>query len=350
MSLNIQNTTYAGEHAGRYINAAFLTSRTLMMDGVKKMMNIKFKSVIQNLNAANVIDDSACGYTDGFALATNEIVLEPKELQTTLTLCKQEFHDDWQAKYQFMSANDNVPPKFQDYLLGYIGGLIGSEVEQHLWTGGTATAGTAGAAGTLTEVAGEFIGFLTRIRAYRNQNATIGSLPAAQDITGINTAAAIASGQFSSTTSSTVKAAFTDLINAIPEPVYSKSPQSLMIYSGLNPIKALVDSYGSQDNGINNQQQTWWSGGFSGLRINGLPIFVATGISGAGNGGDLVATYKDNLIFGTGLMRDMNEATVIDLAKIDGSRNVRIIYRFTCGTIIGNPSDITYRAQGTAKS
>ena len=336
MALSINNTTYAGEHAGKYINAAFLTSRTLQMDGVKKMMNIKFKSVIQNLDASEVIDLSTCDYGDGFTLGTNEIVIEPIELQTTLTLCKEEFHNDWQAKYQFMSANDNVPPKFQDYLLGYVGGLIGSQVETSMWT-------ATGAANS----ANPFQGFLSRIGAY-GAGTAIGQLPAGQDLAG--SATGVSAGLYQSTDSDTVKSAFQRLIAAIPEAVYSKGPASLMIYSGLNPVKALVDALGTNDNGINNQQQTWWAGGFSGLRFNGLPIFVATGISGATHGGDLVATYKDNLIFGTGLMRDMNESTVIDLSKIDGSRNVRIIYRYTCGTQIGNPNDITYLAQGVAGS
>lgn len=340
--LSINNTTYAGEHAGKYINAAFLTSRTLMMDGVKKMMNVKYRSVIQNLNATDVIDPSSCDYSDGFTLNTNEIVIEPIELQTTLTLCKEEFHNDWQAKYQFMSANDNVPPKFQDYLLGYVGGLIGSQLEQLIWTGDTSATPAA-----------EFQGFFPRIGAYANGTGIL-QLPAAQDQTFATPTDANApgsgAGDFLSTASGGVKSALRQVIGAIPASVYSKGPASLMLYVGLDTVRALVDSLGSTDNGINNQQQTWWAGGFSGLRFNGLPIFVATGITGTAHGGDVLATYKDNLIFGTGLMRDMNEATVIDLAKIDGSRNVRIVYRYTAGTQIGNSNDIVYFAQGTARA
>lgn len=345
--LSINDTTYSGEHAGKYINAAFLSARTLEMDGVKKMMNVKFKSVIQNLNVTEqIIDLSTCDYTDGFTLGTNEIVIEPIELQTTLTLCKQEFHNDWQAKYQFMSANDNVPPAFQDYLLGYVGGLIGSQIETNLWTGAAPTDSDPNT-GPFYDTGGPFEGFFTRINGYA-AGSGITQLPAAQDQTFTNTGADVETGEFRSTSSATVKGALRDVIKAIPAAVYSKGPASLMLYVGLDVVRALVDSLGTTDNGINNQQQTWWAGGFSGLRFNGLPIFVSTGITGA-NRGDILATYKDNLIFGTGLMNDMNEATVIDLKKVLGSRNVRIIYRYTAGTQIGNPNDIVYFASGTAK-
>jgi len=43
----------------------------------------------------------------------------------------------------------------------------------------------------------------------------------------------------------------------------------------------------------------------------------------------MVAAEKGNLFFGTGLMNDMNEVKVIDMADIDGSQNVRIVIRFT---------------------
>lgn len=357
MALDIQNTTFTGEFAGRYINAAFLTARTLQMDGVKKMLNIKFRQVVQNLDAGDVIDFSACDYpANTFDLNTNEVVIEPVELQTTLTLCKQEFHNDWNSKYQFMGANDNIPDTFEMYLLAYVGGLIGSGIEEVLWRGDyDATGGTSASAGNqnLTRFNGLATLFSDATAGNRvgggQVNAStplagtvLGQLPASQDITAALSAATAGSdytvGTHPITQTATVKGEFKSIIDAIPSAVYSKSPSALMIYVGLGTVRTLVDAYGSTDNGINDQQNMWWSGGFSGLTYNGVPIFVANGLTGATNP-TAIATYKDNLIFGTGLMNDMNEATVIDLAKVDGSRNVRIIYRYTAGTQVGNIRD-----------
>lgn len=356
MALDIQNTTFTGEFAGRYINAAFLTSRTLMMDGVKKLMNIKFRQVLQNLDASEVIDASSCDYSDGFDLNTNEVILEPVELQTTLTLCKQEFHNDWNSKYQFASAMDNVPSQFEMYLLAYVGGLIGSGIEEVIWHGDYNASGTTnlsrfnGFATLLADapagnrVGGGQVNASTAVAA-----AALGQLPAAQDITTATTG--LTTGAFAITTTSTARGEWKSIIDAIPDVVYSKSPAQLRAFAGLGPVRTLVDAFGGEGttNGINDNQNMWWNGGFSGLSYNGVPIFVATGLGTGSSVPTVIATYMDNLCFGTGLMNDMNEATVIDLAKIDGSRNVRIIYRYTAGCQVNNIRDAVYYAR-TAQS
>ena len=53
-----------------------------------------------------------------------------------------------------------------------------------------------------------------------------------------------------------------------------------------------------------------------------------------------VATTKDNLQFGTGLLSDHQEVKVLDMADLDGSQNVRIIMRFTAGVQYGIVEDI----------
>ena len=54
----------------------------------------------------------------------------------------------------------------------------------------------------------------------------------------------------------------------------------------------------------------------------------------------MVATTKDNLWFGTGLLSDSQEVRVLDMADLDGSQNVRVIMRFTAGVQYGVAEDI----------
>ena len=54
----------------------------------------------------------------------------------------------------------------------------------------------------------------------------------------------------------------------------------------------------------------------------------------------MIATTKDNLWFGTGLMSDSQEVRVLDMENLDGSQNVRVIMRFTAGVQYGIASDI----------
>ena len=53
-----------------------------------------------------------------------------------------------------------------------------------------------------------------------------------------------------------------------------------------------------------------------------------------------MAAQKSNLYFGTGLMSDYNLVKLIDMADIDGSKNVRVIMRFTAGVQYGIGSEI----------
>ena len=54
----------------------------------------------------------------------------------------------------------------------------------------------------------------------------------------------------------------------------------------------------------------------------------------------MFAAQRSNLFFGTGLMSDYNLVKLIDMADLDGSKNVRVIMRFTAGVQYGIGSEI----------
>ena len=70
--------------------------------------------------------------------------------------------------------------------------------------------------------------------------------------------------------------------------------------------------------------------------FDGVKIFVANGLAS----NTAIAAQKSNLYFGTGLLNDMNEVKLIDMADIDGSQNVRVVMRFTAGVQYGIVSEI----------
>ena len=39
------------------------------------------------------------------------------------------------------SAYDNMPPKFSDFIIGHVAGLVAEKTEQNIWEGETANAG-----------------------------------------------------------------------------------------------------------------------------------------------------------------------------------------------------------------
>ena len=72
------------------------------------------------------------------------------------------------------------------------------------------------------------------------------------------------------------------------------------------------------------------------LYFDGVKIFMANGLPSD----KMIATTKDNLHFGTGLMADSQEVRILDMADLDGSQNVRVIMRFTAGVQYGIAEDI----------
>jgi hypothetical protein len=307
-------TTYAGEFAGKYISAALLSGVTLDKGGIEIKPNVKFKEVIKKLATdSNVIKDATCDFTDTAAITLTERILQPEEFQVNLELCKKDFRSDWEAVSMGYSAFDNLPPKFSDYLIGHVSGLVAEKTENNIWSGANANAG-------------EFDGFTTLLGA---------------DGDVIDVAAA-------TVTSSNVIAQLGAIVDAIPSALYGK--EDLFIYVSQNIARAYVralggfgilqNAAGSENvsdigaNGVGGQGTMWWQNGA--LSFDGVKLFVANGLAD----NRAVAAQKSNLFFGTGLLSDHNEVKVIDMADLDGSQNVRVVMRFTSGVQYGIGSEI----------
>ena len=86
-------TTYAGEFAGKYVSAALLSAPTIENGGVEILPNIKFKQVMQKLSTDDILKDASCDFTAAGTVTLTERILEVKDLQVNMSLCKQEFHN-----------------------------------------------------------------------------------------------------------------------------------------------------------------------------------------------------------------------------------------------------------------
>jgi len=297
-------TTYAGESAGKYISAALLSGNTIANGGLTIRPNVKFKEVVKRLELDGITKNGTCDFNDTSTLTLTERILEPKELQVNLELCKKDFRSDWDAIQMGYSAFDNLPSSFQDYLISYVASKVAQKNEQNIW---------AGADGE-----GSFDGFSTLL-------AADAALPAAQQIAGTTVNAG------------NVIAELGKIVDEIPSSLYGRD--DLFIYVSQNIFRAYKRALGGfQANGQgaagvdskgNNQD-------INVLYFDGVKIFMANGLAA----NTAVATTKDNLQFGTGLLSDHQEVKVLDMADLDGSQNVRIIMRFTAGVQYGVVEDI----------
>ena len=297
-------STYAGEAAGKYIAAALLSAKTLDQEAVSIMPNVKYKSVIQKLDVSGIVHDASCDFTTSGSVSLSERILEPKELQVNLELCKQNFLDSWEALQLGFSAHDEIPANFNDYLVSYVGGKIAEKTEQDIWGG-------------LAASNGQFKGFLPAMSA----SAAVGG--ATDVIQGASSTGSI--------DSTNVVAALNNLYDSIPDTVFGK--EDLFIYVPTNVAKAYQKVLGTDyANGYNNQVTV----GEKPMNFNGIDLVHCPGMTAS----YMVAAQKSNMFFGTGLMSDYNEVKLLDMADLDGSQNYRVIFRYTADTQFGIGQDI----------
>jgi len=303
MSLSI-TTTYAGEFAGKYVSAALLSGNTIANNLIEVKPNVKFKEVLKRVNLSGAIANASCDFTDAGTVALTEKIIEPKELQVNLELCKTPFKSDWEAVSMGYSASDNLPSNFSDYFIGLMSESIAEQTEKDIW------AGVAGA--------GTFDGFKTLLNADAGHTG-------AKKITG------------EAVTSANVVAELGKIVDAIPSEVYGK--EDLYIYVAQNIFRAYKRALGGFQSGGQG------AAGVNGLGNNqdidiqyfdGVKIVACNGLSD----NNAIAAQKSNLFFGTGLLSDHNEVKVLDMADLDGSQNVRFIMRYTAGVQYAIVEDI----------
>jgi len=298
-------TTYAGEFASKYIAAALLSSPTIENGGVEILPNVKYKQVIQKVATGDLLANGSCDFSATSSVTLTERVLEVKELQVNLQLCKKDFRSTWQGIEMGFSNFDVLPKSFADFLIAHVAEKVAAANEVNIWRGVGASAG-------------QFAGLGTQIALDAN-------LPAAQEVAGTTVTAA------------NVIAELGKIVDAIPATLYGK--ESLSIYVAQNIYKAYVRALGGfganglGGSGVNGQGNNQALGD---LMFDGVKLFVAEGLLP----NTAIAAEKDNLYFGVSLLADTNEVKVIDMSDIDGSQNVRVVMRMSAGTQYGIIEDI----------
>jgi len=300
-------TTYAGEFANQYISAALLSGKTLNDGAISIKPNIKYKEVIKKVATSGLIANAGCDFADTGTVTLTERIIQPEEFQVNVELCKKDFRSDWEAVQMGISAFDQLPPNFADFLIAHVAGKVAEKTEQNIWGGVDATAG-------------EFDGFTVLMAADSDVNDA-------------------ANGSETSFTSSNIITLLGNVVDALPSAVYGK--EDLTIYVPTVAFQAYVRALGGFGAsglgaaGVNSQGSLWYNNG-NALAFEGIKVQLAPGMPTD----HIVAGEASNLYFGTGLLADHNEVKVIDMGDLDGSQNVRVIMRFTAGVQYGIGSDL----------
>lgn len=298
-------TTYAGEFAGEYISAALLSGKTLNEGAITVKPNVKFKEVIKQVSLTDAIKDASCDFDPTSTVTLTERILEPKELQVNMQLCKSDYRNDWDALSMGFSAHDNLPPSFADYIIGHVSAKVAESMENNIWQGDD----SASSGNNLFE------GFEQRISE-----------------TSI-------SGLSSAVTSSNAISFLGSVVDGVPSALYGQD--DLTIYVPNNVFQAYVRALAANSGGVDQRGNVWFDNSTP-LTFDGVKIQRCPGMSS----NRAIVAQGSNLYFGTGLLADHNEVKLIDMADIDGSQNVRLVMRFTAGTQVGVLADAKHFVAG----
>lgn len=297
-TLNV-GTSYAGQKAAGYVSAALLEGVTLGNGAIDIKQNVKYKEVMKTLSTSDdLIADGSCDFDATSTVTIAERFLEPAEMQVNLEFCKSSFASDWEAIELGYSAHENVPKTFSDYLIGHVAAKVAGNMETMIWQEET-----------------KFDGF-EKILTDASDSVKV-------------TGTAI--------TADNVVTELGKVTDAIPARMFGN--EGLTIFVSQNVAKAYIRALGGFGaaglgaNGLDGKGATWFNG--QALSFEGYNLFVANGMSND----TMIAGVSDNFAFGTGLLSDHNEVRLLDMAPIDGSKNVRVIMRFTAGVQVGITAD-----------
>lgn len=291
------NSNYAGEASRGYVEGAVMSATSL--SNIRVEEGIKFKQNLRVIGTSGLVQDADCDFTDAGDLNLSERVLEPKELKVNKQLCKSDFIPTWEAQNMGAGAGSDEPTELIDFVFASIAKKVAKSTEKSIWQGDK----TQG---------GEFDGFTTLFAAD----------------TGVQT----------------VDSTPLTTLNIVDE--MTKVANAVMADEDLRDAEGLAIFVSPQDAFLYAQYLTV-NHGAAGLAPNtnipvgsflGIDVVIANGLPS----GEMVATYRDNLVFGTDLMSDMNEASLIDMSPIDGSKNMRFILNYRAGVQYAVSSDIVY--------
>ena len=268
-------SNFSGKAAGFYISGALQS--VVSLDYLTMIENIKLQSNIQVMDATvTPVAAATCDFNDAGTLALTEKVLTPANNQINLDLCKATLLSSWEALQMRAGAGAPPPASFDDYVISYMGDIIGNATENSIWAG----AANAG---------GDFVGFTGAGAA--------GWLRAGNDAT---------------------------VVQAVLTGGAGVAPVVGTIIADIQAISLLgyVNAYNMNGDYV--------------PVFNGIKVAVVNGLQNAA----IVIAEKSNLFYGTDLLSDATRITLMDMAALDGSDNMRLVARYSGGTQTGVGADI----------
>ena len=285
MALTISSSSYAGEFAGLYVNAALRQADSLNYMTVRE--NVNYKEVIQ-VGSGALLKDATCNFDEqSTALALAESVLEVEQFQVAQEVCRKTLLSDW---------NHSKEEDLVAYAMSYMAQTIADGVEFAIWQGNTSNSGQFNKLATGSMTASSAGGAFTAASGTGNIITELGTLAA-----------------------------------AIPTAVYGK--EDTYIYMNKKTYRLYINAISALSAFPFNHMGQYTP------EFEGTKIAVCSGIAD----NVMYAGQASNIFFGTSSTSDLTEVQVVDMAPF-GEQNVRMIARFTAGVAVGVAADFVYHS------
>ncbi len=300
-------SNFAGKAAGGYIHAALKEAKSL--DFLTQINNVRYKSNIQSAANTGFVRNATCDFTENGTLTLTEKVLEVKPLQINIDLCKKTLVDSWES-LEMTGAYGTPPASFEDFVISYMGGIIADATETGVWQDNNGN-------GELTT------SFL---------DAAVGLLIPGVDATVVQDAA---SGAYTTTNiianlqglTASMAANVPAILGKEDTHIYMNSKTYALYISAVSTL-GYVNAYNMNGDYV--------------PVFEGYKIAVCPGM----NDNQMVAAQKSNLFWGTDLVSDFGvdgtgpRITIMDMASLDGSDNLRCVTRYSGAVQTGVGADI----------
>ena len=288
---------FAGEKASGYLYPAILAANTIGSGIVTTHENVKYKLNVRNLATTGFLANATCDFTSTGEVALSDVVLEPKELQVNIELCKGNLRTQWESlEMRGAITGQEIPASFQEFFIQKNLELIAKDFEVAVWQGTTG--------------AGSFEGLEAKLAANT-------------DVIDVNNSGTPLSA-------ANIIAELGKVVAAIPNEVYVADDFKIII-----PISA-AKFYIAAQAALGYLDK--FHVGKTELNFQGIDLVIANGLSN----NKMVAARSSDLHFGTNVLTDLAEIRVIDMAETDGSDNVRFVARMTGSTQVTNGSNVVY--------
>lgn len=283
--------TYAGEAARPYVAAAVLSADTIANGYVSTIENVHSKAVLRKFSGA-AITAATCEFTGQGSLTLGEAVLEATALQVNEQVCNKDLRATWEGM-QMRGQSSNAPADFTSFAAQYVAAKVAEGIELNLWQGNFDADASGGAEYT------SFDGICQKLKAGYNAG-TMQQLSGATDASNILDRLAGLTGEAPTA------------IAGDPEAKIFMSRGSAQLY-----YQALAATY----------QLPFLNDGLV-ARYAGYDIITPAGMPNDA----FILAKADNLYFGTDLLTDHIQASVLDLSAVTGDDVTRIIMKFSGGT------------------